>query len=322
MALGISKTARLAALGFVGAIAAGVAVAVPAAIAVRHRRHEAGIFERRVASGKVRVMPVAGDDGEPVRVLQMDGTYQSATYMDDRYAELVFAYTKLYDLAFEALPSPRRLLMIGGGGYSWPKHFLASRPDDGARLDVVEVDPQITSIARELFYLDRTIEEFDPDGARLRLVCDDGRAYLERLADRLAMGDEREYPYDVICNDSFSGSGEPVATLTSVEAAWVTRACLTEDGVYLSNVVSSRTGEHAEPLRRVAAALAPAFSHLWVVPCSKDAQACDNNMVIATNSAHHRFSGAEPLAVDTSLPIPHDFEAKQPESPLRRIIGR
>ena len=74
-----------------------------------------------------------------------------------------------------------RVLVLGGGGFAWPKHVLATHPE--VSLDVVEIDPAIIRIARKHFFLDEAIEKFDPVHARLRLICDDGRAFLENAAE-------------------------------------------------------------------------------------------------------------------------------------------
>ncbi|MCK7513062.1 MAG: hypothetical protein MZV70_59600 [Desulfobacterales bacterium] len=64
----------------------------------------------------------------------------------DRDDELVLDYTKFYRLAHHFKPDLRHALMIGGAGYSYPKEFLKRFAD--ARMDVVEIDPGVTELAR------------------------------------------------------------------------------------------------------------------------------------------------------------------------------
>ena len=78
----------------------------------------------RLSDGWGFVRQVRDHDGKPVRVLQTGGVYQSATYLDERRMEPVFSYYRAFDHAFTLRPDTRRVLMIGGGGYAWPKHVL------------------------------------------------------------------------------------------------------------------------------------------------------------------------------------------------------
>ncbi|MBR3258703.1 MAG: hypothetical protein IKF96_06895, partial [Eggerthellaceae bacterium] len=102
-------------------------------------------------------------DGEPpVRVMEVDGAFQSATYLaEGREYDPVFDYFRAYDCLYEAQdtagnPAPcANLLMLGGGGYAWPKHVVAHHPE--SRIDVVELDPTVTAVAGRYFFLDRCI---------------------------------------------------------------------------------------------------------------------------------------------------------------------
>lgn len=70
-------------------VVAVVAALAGAAIWLRGRLRDAGIYViPRTKFGMALVFSVEGDDGEPVRVLNVGGMYQSATFLDDRYTEL------------------------------------------------------------------------------------------------------------------------------------------------------------------------------------------------------------------------------------------
>ena len=74
-------------------------------------------------------------------------------------------------------------------------------------MDVVEIDPKITEIARKYFYVDKLIKDFSlEENHRLNLINDDGRTYLN----------ENNTKYDAILNDAFSGDN-PAKTLTTLE---------------------------------------------------------------------------------------------------------
>lgn len=224
---------------------------------------------------------LGGTGDSPVRVLRVGGVFQSATYLDERRFSPVFAYYRAFDLAFrtpaaEDARASGTVLMLGGGGYAWPKHVLSVYPD--VAIDVVEIDPAITAIARKHFFLDEAIERFDGAGRhRLDLICADGRAYLEQCPKR----------YDAIVNDTFSGA-EPVASLTTVEAAQAAKRRLAEGGRYLANVVSRNDGSELAFLQSVVATLSSVFEHVYVIPCSDESFGGeDNYLVVASDDACH-----------------------------------
>lgn len=261
--------------------------------------------------GPLLVYMVEFRPGELVRVMDVDGAFQSATYVDDDKAyEPVFDYFRAYDALFDAGIPIRNTLMIGGGGYAYPKHLIATHPE--CRMDVVEVDPQVTLIAERYFYLDRLIAEFDLDeNDRLALICQDGRTFLETYAQAVKTGAPNPYGpeqneddgwrgathegpaprYDAVLNDTFTGR-EPVAALADAGAARLVHDILVPDGLYLSNVISALEGDQARSIEQIAAALHTAFTHVWALPCGDAAPAeRDNRMVVATDG-DYRFDGA------------------------------
>ncbi len=251
------RRAVLVAGGAAGALAA---LAGALCLARRPRRQRGDLyFEPHTMFGPARVFEVAGDDGAPVRVLSVAGTYQSATYLGKRYTEPVFAYYRAFDCVFEARPPVRNVLMVGGGGYAWPKHAVATHPE--VRLDVVEVDPAITRIAERYFYLDRLVEEYGLQGSgRLGLVTADGRAYLDAYA-----ADASRPRYDAVVLDSF-GAGAHVPALMDEGAARSIHACLRPGGVLVANVVAAPTGPTARILHGYTDALARVFAYVEVRP--------------------------------------------------------
>lgn len=231
----------------------------------------------RLCDGSVaKVHVVQAADGSGVRVLEVGGVYQSATYMDERWAEPVFEYYKSFDKVFELAPQARRLLMIGGGGYAWPKHVAATRLD--ATVDVVEVEPAITQAAEQWFFLEEAMSEYP--GA-IHEIEADGRAYLDAYA--------QDKPYDAIVIDAFSGA-KPVEKLATVEALESAKACLAPGGLLLANIVSEDAGADVTFLRNCVATARQVFRHARVLLCADDPFAIeDNYLLIATDI------GAKPI---------------------------
>ena len=233
-----------------------------------------GVEMRRTKFGLTLIFESENLDGTPVRLLNVNGTFQSGCYVpNDLHFELACEYHRAMAGVIEGLRRPVRVMVMGGGGYSLPKYLAAYVP--AARTDVVEVDPAITAIAREFFFLDECLEKTgaEKDG-RLRLVNDDAWAFLRAAAE----------PYDVIVNDAFSGK-RPLGPLTSAEGANVVRSRLAEDGVYLANVRCACTGRGSGPLREVEEAFGREFAHVGYVPEWPDEpEKPGNNAFVATDA--------------------------------------
>ena len=175
--MGLSKKSRkniglaLGALGVVG---------VSALLAYGVRKADPRFY--RTKFGPAVVCTMTGPDGRAVRLLLVGRSVQSATYVDEDYrAEPVFDYYLAFDLMFDAKPEIERVLMVGGGGYAYPKHIIATRPE--VHMDVVEIDPAITRIALTDFYLAEYLSDFPFGGTYdLGRICADGCDYLADLS--------------------------------------------------------------------------------------------------------------------------------------------
>ena len=288
----------------------GAQGAAPAlgAVAVGAARHDVHLVRTDAGPAVIHTLRAAG--GEPVRVLEQGGVYQSATYLGARRFEPVFAYYRGFDAVFGVEKALRRrtghgvgrVLMLGGGGFSWPKHLLTTR--SGVALDVVEVDAKVVRAARRWFFLGELEERLaDPalaNGNALRIYRAEGRGYLEGTA-------LRRLRYDAIVNDAFAGA-EPVRRLTTLEAARAAKACLCPGGAYAVNVVSRDAGTDLGFLRDVVATLRAVFSNVQVIDTSDPRFGGEANyLVIATDSgtafeAAIAYDGAFPGSVLHDLP--------------------
>lgn len=222
--------------------------------------------------------------GERIRVLEVEGTYQSATYLDERWCDPVFPYHRLFDHLFEAWPQgegPRTAAILGGGGYALPKHLVAHHQQI-ERIDVVELDPAIERLARRYFFLDRLEQAYGAEASgRLQLHQGDARSWLQGCGQT----------FDAILNDCFLAL-EPEASLMTVEAARLVHRRLNPGGLYLTNVVAALEGPGSGTLYTTLEALSTTFAHVWLYPCGANAPTIpENNVVIATD-APCTFTGA------------------------------
>jgi spermidine synthase len=232
----------------------------------------------RTMSGPMHVYEILYDDGKPVRVMNVKGTYQSATYLDDECYELVFGYHRAYNRLFEAGFPIRDMLMLGGGGFSYPEYVISHYPE--VAVDVVEIDPEVIAIAQRWFYLDRLIVEFDTEETdRLGIYEYDARAFLE----------ESDVTYDAIVNDCFDAR-IPVMSLATAEAARAIHARLNPGGLYLTNVISALKGPRAKLLHSVVTTLQGEFAHVHVVSGEEDVPRSVDNFVVIATDGDYRFS--------------------------------
>lgn len=294
------KGGRRAAIvaGAIAAVAGSVLAAGAAAANARLR----DMHRVRTAGGTALVKTVRTPADGLVRVLQQGGVYQSATYLDERRFEPVFAYYRAFDAAFEAEPEfsrvaghgIRTVLMLGGGGFSYPKHLLTSKSD--IQMDTVEIDPAVVDLARRWFFLDeleRLLASDDTsNGNSLRVVEAEGRAFLQAPS-----APDAPSCYDVIVNDAFSGA-DPVRSLTTLEAARAVKARLGMGGMYLVNVVSHAAGADLTFLRDEVATLLQAFAHVHVVPCSDDVFGGEDNYLLIATDGSYEFAEAVPFDAD------------------------
>ena len=213
-------------------------------------------------------------NNEFCRNLNIDKGNESATFIDENKCyELVYEYTKYYDLMFKANINVKDTLMIGGAGYSYPKYYISHYLEKN--MDVVEIDEKIVDIAKKYFYLDKLINEFDIEkNHRLNLITQDGRVYLNT----------NNKKYDAILNDAFSGDN-PAKTLTTIEAVKKIHNSLNKNGVYLSNIISSNDGNNSRFLKAEVKTLKQIFKNVYVIPCDdkKDKNLIQNNMVVASD---------------------------------------
>jgi spermidine synthase len=213
--------------------------------------------------------------GRLVRFL-MTGAFnegaQSVIY-PDKPDDLASDYTRFYDLAFHYRPAAKKILMLGGGGYCVPRHLLATRK---VSVDVVEIDPGITAIARQYFFLR------DEGNSDISIRHEDARIFLNRESR------ERKGAYHTIFADVFGSWYSIPFHLTTVEAAQAMSALLDEDGILVSNVISSLRGPGSGVLGGIYAALSEVFPKVLIFPASRPdieyADARQNLMLVAFKS--------------------------------------
>lgn len=200
------------------------------------------------------------NSGKPIRYMFVNGANYSSMYLYDD--ELSSDYTKFYHLVKHFNPNFKDVLMIGGAAYSYPKSYLMTYPE--TRIDVVEIDPALTKLARNYFGL--------KDDYRLKIYHEDGRTFLNRTKNK----------YDAILGDAFNYYFVPYQLATK-EAVKRMDDILNEDGVVIMNIVVSIDSEFLKTEYITYKSVFPQV-YLFALGSSEDRSMLQNIMLVALKS--------------------------------------
>lgn len=229
--------------------------------------HAAAIFDIDTPYSRVIVEEKADpNSGRIIRYMRVDqGWGQSAVYVKAP-DELCFEYNRFYRLAEHFVPDQKQALLIGGGAYSFPRDYLLRNPR--AVMDVVEIDPELTRLAGEHFFL-----EPDP---RMNIFHADGRIFLAHPPRK----------YDTVYIDVFKSAATPPFHLTTREVFQQVHASLATQGVLLINLFCSLEGDTGRMLRAVNSTLEEVFAWVAVYPVQfpRDDRVIQNFILVAGKS--------------------------------------
>ena len=268
--LGKSPPAELLALAAVGLGVLGVAGArLPADTLAREQTLYAS----------VAVTEREWDDGRVVRELWQNGGSSSAEYVDT--GDPAHPYVDASGLILESVVDRMdRMLVLGGAGLSLPAAFSRWRPD--LAIDVVEIDPEVTKLARAYFSYGKAAYP------NIRITHQDARVFLRRTETR----------WDLIYLDVFDNLLTVPWTMVTTEALTQMADHLGPDGLLVANVLSPLSGEGVAFLQRFRATLEQVFPEVrvYVTDASLDPAAVQNLIVVASRDAEAQPSVDWPQA--------------------------
>lgn len=134
---------------------------------------------------------------------------------------IVMNYPQMMLGALFAKPDPKSILIVGLGGGTIPRALREVLPD--ARIDIVEIDPAVVTVARRYFDLG--------DSHGLNVIEADGRVQVKRAL-------RQEQRYDIIMLDAFDHEYIPEHLLTQ-EFLQEVKGLLAPGGVLAANTFSS-----------------------------------------------------------------------------------
>ncbi|HRY50195.1 MAG TPA: fused MFS/spermidine synthase [Candidatus Paceibacterota bacterium] len=165
------------------------------------------LFQTESFFGRLQVL----QDTENTRRLLLNDLLIQNTYDPQEKKSISLFTYMLHGLARAYHADIQDVLCIGLGVGIVPMQFAG----EGARVDVVEINPAVVPIARQYF---------DCDPSRFRLQIDDARHYLNRVQGQ----------YDVVILDAFLGDAPPSHLMTR-EALAAMRRVLRPNGVLVVN---------------------------------------------------------------------------------------
>jgi spermidine synthase len=200
--------------------------------------------------GDIRVV-----DMDDVRYMLIDGG--THTIVDKTTGWSLFPYVNVLDISKLFFDQPGEMLLVGLGGGSVVKSFVA----DGWKVDAVEIDPVVTKMAYEFFML-------KPDEARVYTM--DARQHL--------MTHDKQY--DIIVMDAFGSSAIPFHLVTE-EAFELIRSRLKPGGILAMNIEA--VGWHDRLVHSLAVTAGQAFSQVRVLPMAEPPSEIGNLVIMAAD---------------------------------------
>ena len=232
-------------------------------------RQSGGVYDIDTEYSRVQVFETKDPaTGKSIRAIATDPYFvQSAQFLDSD--DPVLEYGKYYHLIRHFKPDFTNTLIIGGAGYTFPREYLRAYP--AARIDVVEIDPGMTQIARDHFHL--------MDDPRMQIFHEDGRMYAGRAATA---------QYDAILMDAFGSLFSVPTHLTTLEAVTQYHRILKPDGLIILNLGAALTGPASQFLQAELATYRQIFPqvHLFKVHPDYDNTRLQNLIIVATKSTN------------------------------------
>ncbi len=229
-----------------------------------------------------------GTPEENIRVLVLDHLIHSYNSLESPLS-LKYAYERSYADLMEKIPveGQRKLLVLGGGGYTFPRYVEAKYP--GSDVHVIEIDPGVTNVAMNYM-------EMLPN-TKIRTTNMDARQYLET-----APADEK---YNLILGDAFNDFSVPFH-LTTKEFTQLVADHMTDDGLYLANVIDSGDAPFLSAYTRT---IGQVFPYVYIIPNVPSWRTNIRNTFVIVGSKRDLASYSPQLGSDAQFLAPEDQAA-------------
>ena len=239
---------------------------------------------------RIWIKQIKGED-LAYKVLQVDTAIES--YIESNTEQMGSKYLYYYDLSDYYLKDFQNTLMIGGAAYTYPTHYLNKYDDK--KIDVSEIDKKMTELAVKHFNLDIQNE-------RLGIYHQDGRSFLNTTKNK----------YDVILIDAFKGFNAPFE-LTTYEALTKCRNILNDNGIVITNIISSLEGEKSDFIKYEYTTYKKIFDDVKIFKVGDEENTKEHNLILMgikgnTNINEGKYEEYKNL-LDTEV---KDYESDKP----------
>ncbi len=224
------------------------------------------LHEQQTFYHDLRVEETTTPLGETIRLLKLDSTAEGGQYVET--GRICLGYQHYWRLAEVFCPQMDRAAFLGGGGFAMPEQLATRYPR--AHVDVAELDPAVIEVGRRFFRL----TEFPT----VVPVAADARRFLQAAEGR----------YDLIVGDVYDGERSIPPHLVTSEFFGLVKDRLTEDGVYLMNLVSPIHGPHADLFRAILATVRTQFAATQVYAVDPGQSDRPRNVILLASAKNLR----------------------------------
>jgi len=215
-------------------------------------------------------------NGKILEAVILDNLIHSFVDLNDPL-HLQYGYERVYAelVAWKAASNPEfRALIIGGGGYTFPRYLETKYPR--AHIDVIEIDPFLTHLAYEYLGLSPK--------TRIRSFNQDARWFL--------MNFPEQNVYDFIFGDAFNDLTIPYH-LTTREFCGMIQSLLKPDGLLIANIIDNFEAglfwpSYVRTLQEVFG-----WDKICLVADSEFSQMGINTIIVAASSQDHAWKSVE-----------------------------
>lgn len=221
-----------------------------------------------------------------VRLLLVNGAIETASFLaEGKEYDLFSDYLKGFNWVFRIQPGIQKTLLIGGGGFAYPKYYIHTFPEKS--MDVVEMNPTMVELAHDFFGLDDLIAKYDLERTkRLGIFIDRGERYLKN----------KETRYGAILNDAYIGKSFNTG-LQSDYGIQLVKNHLEADGIYVINYVGVPKGFFSGKCKRLLKRLQRYFRYTFVMQANDALSAYErqnclifaSDAELATKNADEQF---------------------------------
>jgi len=221
------------------------------------------IFTKDTFYHRITVREIGAGLPDGTRLLQLDSTHEGAQTIGT--GDLVFGYQRYWRLAEVFCPRLDRAAFLGAGAFGMPEHLSRRFPE--AKVDVVEIDPEVIAVGRKFFRLD----EFP----RVTAIAADGRRYIRTSGEQ----------FDFIFGDAYNGVQFVPPHLVTREFFEEVRARLKPAGVFVMNLIGSAQGDRSLLFWRVMNGVRAAFPHTQLYGTSARIPDAQQNLIIVASAS-------------------------------------